>query len=399
MRRRAFLAVPLALGAGSRLAPAVEVPDDLRITRIVALEITSRRNKVAGKNARLDVHGDTAKDRIVRVLTDQGLEGLGDCRMGEAQARELLGQNPFAFLSGDPPRFGGPIGPGTMPLWDLLGKATRQPVFKLLGGAGLEAVPVYDGSIYFADLLPQYADRWQRRFREEIELARSLGHEAVKVKIGRGNRWMPRTEGDRRDREVVRLIREHAGPDLLIGVDANNGYDRPGAQRLFDEIGDLNIAFAEEMFEENVEDCLAFKEFLQKRGWKTLVADGETQGDIEVFRPFAAAQAIDIYQADMSRFGFEGILDEARMVQPHSLQIAPHNWGHLVAFYMQLHVGRAVPNFYRAEHDPLSTDALVAEAYTIRDGRATVPDAPGCGLRIREEALARDAKILYDLKA
>ena len=40
--------------------------------------------------------------------------------------------------------------------------------------------------------------------------------------------------------------------------------------------------------------------------------------------------------------------------------VAPHNWGSLVGYYMQLHVGRAIENFYRAEHDPLSP-ALFAE--------------------------------------
>ena len=64
----------------------------------------------------------------------------------------------------------GPLGNGTMPLWDLAGKSLRTPAYKLLGGAGQEKVPVYDGSIYFADLLPQYADRWQDRFKEEIDM-------------------------------------------------------------------------------------------------------------------------------------------------------------------------------------------------------------------------------------
>jgi L-alanine-DL-glutamate epimerase-like enolase superfamily enzyme len=257
-------------------------------------------------------------------------------------------------------------------------------------------VGVYDGSIYFADLLPQYAGNWQARFREEVDMARARGHRALKIKVGRGNRWMPRAEGDRRDIEVVRTIREHAGSDFVIGIDANNGYDLAGAQKFLTAIGGLDIAFAEEMFEEKVEDCLAFKAFLREHGWKTLVADGETQGELEVFRPFAQARAIDVYQADMSRFGFEGILREAAMVAPHG-QVAPHNWGHLVAYYMQLQVGRAIENFYRAEHDPLSTDVLAADGYSIANGQATVPNSPGCGLAINEAAFAREAKVLYDV--
>lgn len=397
MQRRDFLNAALTVPFAAILAQAIEVPRDLRITRIVGCEIKCRRGKVAGKNARLDVHGDTATDRLVRIFTNQGVEGLGDCRLNEADARKLLGQDPFAFLSADGKSFTGPIGSGTMPLWDLLGKVSKKPVYELLGGRGSETVGVYDGSIYFADLLPQYAGNWQARFREEVDMARARGHRALKIKVGRGNRWMPRAEGARRDIEVVRTIREHAGNDFLIGVDANNGYDLAGAKKFLEAIGGLDIAFAEEMFEEQVDDCLAFKAFLREHGWKTLVADGETQGDIDVFRPFAEARAIDVYQADMSRFGFEGILREAAMVAPHG-QVAPHNWGHLTAYYMQLQVGRAIDNFYRAEHDPLSTDVLVAEGYTIADGRATVPSTPGCGLAIDETAFAREAKVLYDIQ-
>jgi L-alanine-DL-glutamate epimerase-like enolase superfamily enzyme len=62
---------------------------------------------------------------------------------------------------------------------------------------------------------------------------------------------------------------------------------------------------------------------------------------------------------------------------------------------MQLHVGRAVPNFYRAEHDPLSNDILVAAGYWIKDGHGAFADAPGAGLTINEEAFARDAKVRF----
>jgi L-alanine-DL-glutamate epimerase-like enolase superfamily enzyme len=311
----------------------------------------------------------------------------------------LLGKNPFDLYREAETRMTGPLGPGTMPLWDLLGQAIRKPIHSLLGGKGVERVPVYDGSIYFADLLPQYADRWEARFREEIDMGLALGHQAFKVKLGRGSKWMPRAAGDTRDAAVIKVIRDHAGPDVLIGVDANNGYNLEGTKRLFETIGPLEIAFAEEMFEETVDECLAFQEFLRASGWNTLVADGETQGNLEVFKPFIEAKAIEVYQADMNRFGFEGILQEAAWCAPQGLRVAPHNWGSLVGFYMQLHVGRAVPNFYRAEHDPLSNKVLIAEGYKIADGISTLPDAPGAGLTINADAFAADAKIRFDLKA
>src|SRR5262249_28451324 len=145
---------------------------------------------------------------------------------------------------------------------------------------------------------------------------------------------------------------------------------------------DAKLMFVEEMFPEVVEQCLELKRHMAGQGLKTLLADGETQSDLDIFKPFIAAKAIDILQADMNRFGMDGIIKEASMAKPQGVHVAPHNWGSLVGYYMQLHIGRAVTNLYRAENDPLSTDVLIADGYSIKDGFATVPDAPGFGLKL-----------------
>ncbi len=98
-------------------------------------------------------------------------------------------------------------------------------------------------------------------------------------------------------------------------------------------------------------------------------------------------------------FGFEGIVAEARLAEPAGILVAPHNWGSLIGFYMQLHVGRAVKNFYRAEHDPLSNPALIAEGFELRDGTCRVPERPGCGLKLDEKRLPDHARRLFELKA
>lgn len=399
MRRRDFLAAATAMALLPRTLSADELPDDVRITRVVGFNLTSRRNKLAGKNARLDVHGDRGRDRMLRIYTTAGMEGLGNCAIDKQQAAELLGQNVRQFFSQSERRVTGPFGAGTMPMWDLAGKLLKRPAYQLFGEVHAERVPVYDGSIYFADLLPQYADRWQHRFREEIDLGLKLGHRAFKIKLGRGLKWMPRAEGDQRDVEVVKLIRQHAGPDVLLGVDANNGYDLAGAKRLLEQLGDEKLAFVEELFPETVDECLALKEFIRQHGWQTLVADGETQHELAAYKPFMEAKAIDVFQGDMNHFGIDGILAEAAMARPHGARIAPHNWGSLVGYYMELHIGRAVSNFYRAEHDPLSTDILIADGYQIQDGFARLPEAPGFGLTINEDAFAREVEVRFDLKA
>jgi L-alanine-DL-glutamate epimerase-like enolase superfamily enzyme len=396
MHRRAFLAAA-ATAALARAVRAADPPKDVRITRAVGFDLPCKRSKVAGKNARLDVHGDRAADRMVRLTTNTGVEAVGNCRAEQKAVAELIGKDPFAFYRADDRKVTGPLGVGTMPLWDLLGKVLKKPAYELLGGAGPERVPVYDGSIYFADLLPQYADKWPDRFREEIDMGLKIGHRAFKIKVGRGSKWMPRAEGDARDVEVVKVIRKHAGKDVLLMVDANNGYDLAGAKKFLDQAGGENLAFVEELFPETVDDCLELKRYMKDRGWSTLLADGETQGDLAVFKPFLTAKAIDVYQADMNRFGFEGILTEAAWAKDAGAAVAPHNWGSLVGYYMQLHVGRAVTNLYRAEHDPLSTPVLAADGYDRKDGSTSVPAAPGFGLGIDEKAFANEAAVRFDV--
>lgn len=398
MKRREFLAAAVA-ALLPRCISAKDLPSGLRITRVVGFDLVSERPKLIGKNSRLDVHGRRATDRMVRLYTNMDIEGIGNCRASEKSLAALLGENPFDFYRPTDRQMVGPVGAGTMPLWDLAGKVLDKPVYELLGVAGPERVPVYDGSIYFSDLLPDYAKRPLDRFREEIDMGLARGHRAFKVKIGRGAKWMPPREGYARDVAVLKTIRAHAGPDIVIGVDANNGYDLQRTKRLLADLPDYKFAFVEEMFPERIDECLELKEFIVAHGWKTLLADGETQRELDAYKPFIAAQAIDVLQGDMNRFGFEGILTEAAWARPQGLLVAPHNWGSLVGYYMQLHVGRAITNFYRAENDPLSSPVLIADGYQLRDGTSSVPDVPGFGLRIDEAKFSTVAKVNFDLKA
>src|SRR5947207_2658989 len=81
----ASVGVALSTPASLRADPR----PDIRITRIVAFDLPSKRNKVAGKNARLDVHGDSAVDPVVRIYTNaEGVEGLGVCRASKEKLAE-----------------------------------------------------------------------------------------------------------------------------------------------------------------------------------------------------------------------------------------------------------------------------------------------------------------------
>ena len=399
IKRREFLqaaASPLLLPL---LSWAGQVPRDLKITRIVGFDLISKRPKKVGKNSRKAEHGITGRDRVVRLFTNTGIEGVGNCRADQNALGQILGRNPFEYYQKNQHAMTSPLGAGTMPLWDLIGKVLQQPVYKLLGGKGPKRVPVYDGSIYFNDLMKEHQDRYIDRFKEEIDMSLALGHRAVKVKIGRGAKWMPTEEGYQRDVEILKNIRKHAGPKLLIGVDANNGYNPEQTRRLLLDLPDLKFAFLEEMFHEDVDQYLKLKKFIKQHNWQILIADGETQSELKAYKPFIKSRAVDIFQGDMNRFGIEGIMTEASWCKPQGLMVAPHNWGSLIGFIMQLHVGRAITNFYRAEHDPQTNSVLSLDGYKIKDGFCSVPDAPGFGLKIQEDNFRKNAKIRFEMKA
>jgi len=195
------------------------------------------------------------------------------------------------------------------------------------------------------------------------------------------------------------VLREHAGKDVKIAVDANNGYlDVARCARMLDALPDYNFDFLEEMFPEEIEKDLALKDELKKRNLKTLLADGETQSNVGPLKPMMEAKSLDLFQLDINGVGCEGLIEEAALAAPQGGQIAPHSWGTLLGFYAQLHVARAIPNFYSGEQDPLTSDVVIAEGYKIQNGRCSVPDAPGFGLKLRPERLA-NIKPIFDLKS
>lgn len=398
MNRREFLAAAGGWALGCAVA-AGDAPRDVRITRAVCFELEMTRPKHVGKNSYRHDHGRKAYDRLLRLHTNAGIDGVGTCSVGANECAQLLGRNPLDLLDSKARRMTGPLGRWTCPLWDLVGKILGKPVWQLLGGAGPREVPVYDGSIYFTDLRPQFRDGWQDEFRRELDASMAAGHRAFKIKIGRGRLWMLAEEGYTRDVEVVRMIRRHVGSDILLGVDANDGYDVARTKRFLRDTADCRLAFIEEMFPDSVSDYLGLKAFMRDNGWSLLIADGENKRFPRDMQSWVEAGAVDIFQGDMNQFGFEDVLAEADMARPHKATVAPHNWGSLFGYYMQLHVGRAIDNFYRAEQDPMTCPAIIAEGFDITDGKVAMPQAPGLGLRLVDAKLADVACVHFDLKA
>ncbi|MCI0456942.1 MAG: mandelate racemase/muconate lactonizing enzyme family protein [Gemmataceae bacterium] len=394
MNRRTFLlgaaALPLTLTAAS--AGDRKQLDQLkgfRITRVTGFRHTCPRPRLVGYNARLGVHGRQTGDNVLRIATNQGVEGIGSGTTTQETARKLLGQTLDQIWR---PGVGvvSPLGRADHALYDLVGKALKAPAWRLMGGQGPEWVPVYDGGVYFNDLLPEYKERGVKQLLSEVEASLKVGHRAFKIKVGRGFKWMGRAEGDRRDVEVVRAIRKLVGKEVRLMVDANNGFDLDGTLRWLDQVAESNLYFIEEMFPEEVKQNLQLKEHLRKRGWNILVADGESAREIKHFEPFIERRALDVLQPDIRAFGLTLQWELSRRLKGvEGIRLAPHNWGSFLGLYMQLVLARGIPNFLMAEEDRSSSDLFDTSGFEFKGGRMRVPDTPGCGLVLREEVFKK----------
>lgn len=388
MNRRQFLqsatVLPFA-AAGIGGAPEVGELKRCVVTKITGFRHVCQRPRFVGKNSHLDDHGRTTTDHVLRIMTDRGVEGIGVGNVTPEVARRVVGHSLDEFWSAER-KVVSPLGRADHALYDLIGKVLGVPAWELLGGEGPEWVPLYDGSIYFDDLQPEFAGRGVARIVEEVQAGLDDGHRAFKIKVGRGFKWMETGAGFRRDVEVMRAVRKLVGPEVRLMVDANNAFDLDGTIRWLDAVDD-DLFFVEEMFPERVEDDLKLKEYLKAKGRTTLVADGESAREVGHFDPYLKAGAIEVLQADIRAFGLTLLWELSRRATAsgNSALLAPHNWGSFLGVYMMVVLGRGIPNFLMAEQDTSSSDLFDTSGFVKKEGRMKVPGTPGCGLVLRED--------------
>lgn len=369
----------------------MSLPNNIAITKIAAAILVGKRPRLIGRNSQLPVHGQEGRDPIVRLHTDAGIVGWGWSRATQEDARRLIGKSLHEVFD---EKFGTAEDylAFDFPLWDLAGRVLGKSVHAMLGDAGPNPVPVYDGSIYIDELDPDTGrDDGIQPMLRAVQMGLDADFCAFKVKVGRGARWMERKAGLRRDIEVLHAVRKLIGPELTLLIDANNGYTPEEARQVMREAGECDIYWFEEPFPETQKDCLEFKQFIRDGGWGTLLADGETrsQGYDQEFTDIVKAGGIDVVQLDLRRYTLTRWLAYMPVVRESGALAAPHNWGsHLSGFYIP-QFARGVGHFALGETDTMAMPAVIAEGYDIVNGMRSVPDAPGFGLELDEAAFIR----------
>lgn len=268
-------------------------------------------------------------------------------------------------------------------IWDLRGKLLGQPVSVLLGGRRREKVKVYATGMYFVesdDLVGKLVDEAQRYVAE--------GFKALKMKVGLGVKT---------DLRHARALRRAIGDEIELMVDANHAYSRSEARSFARQIEELDITFFEEPV--SPEDYEGYREL---RGSTSIpIAGGECEYLLAGFRQLLSNQCVDIAQPDICAAG--GLTETKRiatLARAFQTNVLPHSWGTGIAFAAGLHLVSTldpVPGRLRMPDMMLEMDRsenalrdnLTYPQFQAEDGYVAVPNAPGLGVDVDLDQLAR----------
>jgi D-galactarolactone cycloisomerase len=333
---------------------------------------------------------------IVRVRTDEGLTGIGsgDTMAGFEDFEHLfVGTDPLALAAHGRTLetisfHAGRYWPLEAALWDLAGKAMGVPVATLLGGAS-DRIPAYAS---LGELRPP-----AQRQEDARELV-SRGFRAVKLRIARHRI----AEGI----AVVAAIRDAVGDALEIMVDLNQwwrmaGDIEPGlapqaARAVVERLREHDVLWVEEPLAG--EDLAGMRMLREQTGVR--ISGGEMARTFDELRRALQAEALDLVQPDVVlSLGIGGARTLAELALRSNRWFSPHTWTNGIGVLANLHVCCGVGGgpFLEFPYDPPGWTPerrdfmLSAPVETDADGFVHVPAAPGLGVDLDEERIARCA--------
>lgn len=361
--------------------------DDIRVTTLVFEYPQARRFRYAGG---ICTHRTTS---LIEVVTDTGMIGIGSTYSHPGLVATVIADQLAPLLRGEniddirrlwrimylATRWFGrkgavmsAIGGVDVALWDLLGKVRGLPVHQLLGAEKVRSVPAYASALLWADDLSSLTAEARRH--------RQAGFRRMKMRLGRSSDY---------DLAALDAVIAGAGEEAEVIVDGSMRYGLEQAAYLSHELERRKVVWFEEPLQpENVSG------FAELRGRsKVPLAAGENEFGEQGFDELLRLSAVDVVQPDASRCG--GI-SEVRKVAENAARaakkFAPHSWSDAIAIMANAHVVAGMPNGITVEVDQTGNpfvDDLLAAPLAIRDGQLHMPDAPGLGIEIREDVVAR----------
>ncbi len=364
--------------------------------KITGIEISHHRLPLDPPfNASWDTQPRVSFDAtIVRIHTDAGISGVasGDAMLGFAGHEHLfIGQDALAIerhwriLDNIQFHWGRPW-PFDLALWDLAGKLTGQPVWRLLGGRSGGKVKAYasSGTLRAPAELADAAERYL-----------ALGFPALKIRFHRGD-W-------RHDIAALEAVRARVGSKLDLMVDCNQGWrmswDAYPSWTLKDalevgrELERLGVYWMEEpLHRGDREGMRRLRDALDVR-----IAGGEMTRELYEFRDLIAEGCLDVIQPDAALVGgITGLRRVAAMAEAHNLAFTPHTWTNGIGVLANAHLVAGVGDvpFLEYPFDPPEwslhrRDFAMAEPLRVdASGTIVLGERPGLGFDLAEDLLA-----------
>lgn len=330
---------------------------------------------------------------FVEIRTDRGLTGIGpgiDPALLDAVRAQLVGKDPFDteqhsarlryFAAGPAYRGSGCV---DIALWDLIGKACGQPLYKLWGGARDRVIP------YASMIALSTPD-------ERAKLAGQLadeGWKAIKLRLHH-----PEMKDDIRTVEAVRAA---VGNRMTIAVDANqaqsSGNWQPGVlwdfKRALDtarELGRLGVYWLEEPLPRYDFGPLAEL----NRQAPVPLAGGENNRGLHEFKQMCELGVYDVLQPEpLVTEGITGLRKIGALAEAYSKRIVPHHGGGSIGTIATLHLTASWNHapFWELLHDP--PIGSFEHRFAIfknpprpgKDGYIEVPQGAGLGVEVNPD--------------
>ncbi len=364
---------------------------------------------------------------FVKVETDEGVIGWGDCTEWEAYpgvvgmlnhlAPMVIGKDPmnvermWAELTAYNIRHNGGLAWKAMAgidsaCWDIRGKALGAPVWQLLGGRINEDLRLYwshCGTFRF-----RWADRLKKRpVRRLADLARlseevlEAGFTAIKTNMmaledipNPGRLTSSKVGIDISTAQVknavaiVSTFRKALGPDVGIALDTGLNFRLGSAIKLARAMEPYDLMW----YETETFDPGSLKTV--RDSTTTTICTGESLYGQEGYRPFLEKYAADIVMPDFAWNGVTMGKKICDLAMAYDTLIAPHNCHSPMNTLVSANIASTCANFYILEYDqddPPWRDDLMTHPLVVKDGRLKVPERPGLGSDLIEKQLKKYA--------
>jgi L-alanine-DL-glutamate epimerase-like enolase superfamily enzyme len=346
---------------------------------------------------------------LIRVETENGIVGYAPGQGSEKSQREIQDIiGPFLqgrtladpdalrvqFLSHSDSGLLKTYATVEIALYDALGKLRNCPISELLGGRVRDRIRLYgSGGMYMPP----------EGYAHEIRVVADLGFKAYKMRPGMG---------PDEDLDAIRLMREAAGPDMDIMVDAhtwwrmgNRSYDMETIARLAEQMAEYDIYWLEEPVRPDSHDSLR-----HLKEWDIVpIAAGEHESDEEGFADLISRQCVDFVQMDVVCQGGYGVAKRLfAEIHKNQLKFAFHSWGTELEVIAAAQVGICWPEsvvewleypchrylqngtLLRDGMYPfdLATEILKTKP-VIENGEMIVPSGEGLGVEVDETVISR----------